>query len=333
MAASHMVPDFYISLVTTKVIMIKQTLFLACLTLSIPAISQDDLLDMIKEDHTTESAKVYATFKTTKMVSAQTIETVKKRNLDFRVTHRFGNLYDSNLDNALNSAAHNSFGLDNASDIRISFDYGITDQLTVGIGRSKYREMYDGLVKYRFLTQTTNNKIPVSVCFYGNLGYTSMSTDNLYAGTIRPKTQEAHRLQYCSQLLIARKFNSWFSLQLFPTYTHRNFIKQQLNTVNNQEDVNGLFSLGIGGRVKLTKRFAIVADYFYNFSDFQKDNPMGYYNPLGVGIEIETGGHVFHINYTNGTAILESSLLTSTQDTWTKGQIKLGFNISRWFVL
>lgn len=296
--------------------------------------AQEDLLDLVKEDPNSQpSKKVYATFKTTKIVSSQTIETVKKRNLDFRVTHRFGNIYNSSSNNALNEAAHNYFGLDNASDIRISFDYGITDDITIGIGRSKYREMYDGTFKWRFLTQRENNKIPVSVCFYGNLGYTSMTTDNLYAGTIRPKTNEAHRFQYASQLLIARKFNSWFSLQIMPTYVHRNFIRQQLNTNNNKEDQNGLFSLGIGGRIKLTKRFALVADYFYNFSGFQQNNPAGYYNPLGIGFEIETGGHVFHINYTNGTAILESSLLTSTQDTWTKGQIKLGFNISRWFVL
>ncbi len=314
--------------------MIKHLTFCATLIASFSSFAQDDLLDLIKQDSVKEPAKkVYATFKTTKIVSAQTIETVKKRNMDFRVTHRFGNIYNSGTPNALNDAAHQYFGLDNATDIRISFDYGITDKLTIGIGRSKFREMYDGLVKWRFLTQTEDNKVPVSLCFYGDLGYTSMTTDNLYAGTIRPDTKEAHRVQYCSQLLIARKFNSWFSLQLMPTYTHRNFIKQQVNTVNGKEDTNELFSLGVGGRVKLTKRFAVVADYFYNFSEFQQKNPTGYYNPLGVGIEIETGGHVFHVNYTNGAAILESSLLTNTQDTWTKGQIKLGFNISRWFAL
>lgn len=310
------------------------TFFGTALMLTMSSFAQDDLLDLVKEDPKDEpSKKVYATFKTTKIVSAQTIETVKKRNMDFRVTHRFGNIYNSGTPNALNDAAHQYFGLDNSTDIRISFDYGITDKLTIGIGRSKFREMYDGLVKWRFLTQSEDNKVPVSVCFYGDLGYTSMTTDNLYAGTIRPETKEAHRIQYCSQLLIARKFNSWFSLQLMPTYTHRNFIKQQVNISNGKEDMNGLFSLGLGGRVKLSKRFAVVADYFYNFSEFQQNNPAGYYNPLGVGIEIETGGHVFHVNYTNGAAILESSLLTNTQDTWTKGQIKLGFNISRWFVL
>ncbi len=295
--------------------------------------AQDDLLDLVKTDTKEEPKEVYATFKTTKIVNSQNIETVKKRNLDFRVTHRFGNIYNSKIPNALNDAAHGSFGLDNATDIRISFDYGITDKLTIGVGRSKYRETYDGTVKWRFITQKDNNKSPVTLCFYGNLGYTSMSTANLYAGTIRPKTNEAHRFQYCTQLLIARKFNNRFSLQLMPTYVHRNFIKQQLNTKNGKEDVNGMFSLGIGGRIKLNKRVALVADYFYNFSEFQTNNPAGYYNALGLGFEIETGGHVFHINFTNGAAILESNLLSNTQDSWANGQIKLGFNISRWFAI
>ncbi len=314
--------------------MIKKIIVCLAGLLSLNTYAQDDLLDLVKEDPKNEPAKkVYATFKTTKIVNAQNIETVKKRNLDFRVTHRFGNIYNSSSNNALNEAAHSAFGLDNSTDIRTSFDYGITDELTIGIGRSKYREMNDATIKWRFLTQRENNSIPLSVCFYGNIGYTSMTTDNLYAGTIRPKTNEAHRIQYASQLLIARKFNSWFSLQIMPTYIHRNFIKQQLNTNNGKEDQNGLLSLGIGGRLKMSKRMALVVDYFYNFSEYQANNPNAYYNPLGIGLEIETGGHVFHVNYTNGAAILESSLLTSTQDTWTKGQIKLGFNISRWFAL
>lgn len=275
--------------------------------------------------------KVYATFKTTKVVSAQTIETVKKRNLDFRVTHRFGNVYNSALPNALNDAGHNYFGMDNATDIRLSFDYGITDDITIGIGRSKYHEMYDGTFKWRFLTQRQDNKIPVSVCFYGNMGYTSMTTTNLYAGVIRPKTNEADRFQYLSQFIIARKFTDRLSLEVLPTYVYRNFIKQQLNIKNGAEDQNGMFCLGIGGRIKLTRRFALVADYFYCFSKFRQNNPDGFYNPLSVGVEIETGGHVFHINFCNSPAILESSMLTATQDTWMKGQIKLGFNISRWF--
>lgn len=315
--------------------MIKKLTLCLSLFTAFSSFSQEDLLDIVKDEPKNEPPrKVYATFKTTKIVSAQSVETVKKRNLDYRITHRFGNLYNSALPNPLNDAAHGAFGLDNSADIRMSFDYGITDELTVGIGRSKFREMNDALVKWRFLTQREDNKVPVSLCIYGSAGYTSMLPANLYAGTIRPaKTNEAHRLQYCTQLLIARKFNNSFSLQLMPTYVYRNFIKQQVNTKNGKEDQNGLFSLGIGGRIKLSKRFALVADYFYNFSEFQQNNPAGYYNALSAGIEIETGGHVFHINFSNAPAILESSMLTTTQDTWQKGQIKLGFNISRWFAL
>lgn len=318
----------------TVLLMMKKIIFLCAVVLTVKAAAQEDLLNMVADSGKSEPPKkVYATFKTTKVVSAQTIETVKKRNLDFRVTHRFSNVYNSDLPNALNTSGHNWFGMDNSTDIRISFDYGITDDITIGIGRSKFREMYDGTFKWRFLTQREDNKVPVSICFYGNAGYTSMSTDNLYTGVIRPKTNEAHRLQYLSQLIIARKFNQWLSLEVLPTYVYRNFIKQQINERTGAEDQNGFFSLGIGGRIKLSRRFALVADYFYNFSKFQQNNPAGFYNPLSVGVEIETGGHVFHINFSNSPAILESSMLTSTQDSWVKGQIKLGFNISRWFAI
>ncbi len=315
--------------------MIKKIIFCLSFFVTLSSFAQNDLLDLVKDSVKNEPPKkVYATFKTTKIVSSQSVETVKKRNLDYRITHRFGNIYNSMTPHPLNDAAHGGFGLDNSTDIRMSFDYGITDKLTVGIGRSKFREMNDAVVKWRFLTQREGNSIPLSMCFYGNLGYTSMTPANLYAGTIRPaKTNEADRFQYCSQILIAHKFNKSFSLQVMPTFVYRNFIKQQINVKNGKEDQNGLFALGIGGRIKLSKRFALVADYFYNFSSFQRDNPVAYYNPLSVGIEIETGGHVFHINFSNAPAILESSMLTTTQDTWMKGQIKLGFNISRWFAI
>ena len=313
--------------------MVKSISFYIAVLASLTSFSQNDSLNLEKENLKNESTqKVVYTFKTTKIVNSQNIETVKKCNLDLRIAGRFGNIYNNGA-NSLNEAAHDAFGLDKLSDLRISLDYGITDNITIGIGRSKYREMYDAAIKWRFFNQRENDRVPISVCFYGNLGYTSMTSDNLYAGTIRPKTKEAHRIQYTSQLLIARKFNSWFSLQIMPTFIHRNFIKQQLNTNNGKEDQNGLLSFGIGGKLKMSKRVALCIDYFYNLSEYQTDNPNAYYNPLGIGLEIETNGHVFLINYTNGTAILESSLLTSTQDTWTKGQIKLGFNIFKWFAL
>jgi hypothetical protein len=140
--------------------------FFPLLFLVFQAKSQEDLLNLVTESEADgKSKKVYATFKTTKIVSSQTIETVKKNNLDFRVTHRFGNVYNSSSNNALNDAAHTYFGLDNSTDIRISFDYGITDDITVGIGRNKFRETYDGTFKWRFMTQTSDNKI-ACICMF-----------------------------------------------------------------------------------------------------------------------------------------------------------------------
>lgn len=296
--------------------------------------SQDDLLSLV-EDKTDEGPKkVYATFKTYKLGNAQTTETVKKKNLDFRISHRFGNIYDmNNGQDALNEAAHTYFGFDNASDIRWSFDYGITDNLTVGVGRSRFRETYDGSIKWRFLQQTEKFRIPVSMTLFLDMGYTSMKTSSLYAGIVKDfKTNELHRFNYFSQLIIASKLNSWLSIELLPSYLHRNFITQRINGKDGSEDVNGLFSLGVGGRIKLTKRMGIIADYFYNFAPYYQNNTVAF-NPLALGFEIETGGHVFSLFFTNASALIENSFIPYTTDTWTKSQIKFGFCISRTFAL
>lgn len=298
------------------------------------AFSQDDLLSLVDDKKDEGPKKVYATFKTYHLGNGQSIETVKKKCLDFRIAHRFGNVYNSALEpNALNEAAHSYFGFDNASDIRWSFDYGITDNLTVGIGRSRYRETYDGSFKWRFLEQTTDFSIPVSVALYSDLAYTSMKTSELYNGIQKDfQTNEAHRISYFTQLIIASKLNDWISLQLMPSYIHRNFIKQSINSKNGAEDVNGFFTLGFGGRIKFTKRMSIIGDYFYNFSPYYQNNP-SVYNPLALGFEIETGGHVFSLYFTNAPALLENNFIPYTTDTWTKGQIKFGFFISRTFAL
>jgi hypothetical protein len=241
-------------------------------------------------------------------------------------------VYNSALEpDALNEAAHSYFGFDNASDIRWSFDYGITDNLTVGIGRSRFRETYDGSFKWRFLEQTTDFKIPVSVALYCDLAYTSMKTSQLYNGIQKDfQTNELHRVNYFSQLIIASKITSWLSLEIMPSYLHRNFIKEAINPNNDAQDVNGFFSLGFGGRLKLTKRMSIIGDYYYNFAPYYQNNP-NMFNPLALGFELETGGHVFSMYFTNAPALLENSYLVSTSDTWTKGQIKFGFFISRTF--
>ncbi len=292
--------------------------------------AQQDLLSMIgSADSVKPHEKVFATFKTTKVISAQSTETVKKHCLDFRITHRFGNIGAES-----GGGVHELYGWDNISDVRISFDYGITDKITVGVGRSKMDENLDGMFKWRFLEQTMDNHIPVSVAFYEDAVLTPMLTSSLYAGTTDSVYKFSDRLSYVSQLIIARKFNRSFSFELLPTYQHRNFVKGLVNPSNNALDQNDVFAIGAGMRLKVGKRMAILVDYFHAFSDYRTGNPVTpYYDPLAVGFEIETGGHVFHLDFTNASGIIENNFLTNTTDSWLKGGFKFGFNISRVFVL
>ena len=303
--------------------------------------SQDDLLKMVNEGNDTND-DVFATFKTYKLCNSQTIETVKKGHMDYRIAHRFGNLYNTVSNTALNDAAHSSFGLDNAADLRNSFDYGLLNNLTVGIGRSRYRETVDGSMKWRFLTQKENFKIPVSVAFFGDIAYTTMTSQQLYTGVLKDfPTNEAHRLSYFAQLLIACKISSRLSLQVMPSFLHRNYIKQNFDSKNEIEDDNNLVSLGFSGRLKITKRTCLVADYFYNFSPFYQNNPFAKqpktgtqaFTPLALGFEIETGGHVFSLFFTNASALIENNFLPYTNDNWGNAQVKFGFCLSRTFSL
>ncbi|HEY1040903.1 MAG TPA: DUF5777 family beta-barrel protein [Bacteroidia bacterium] len=288
---------------------------------------EDDLLKLVEEPATeVKNEKVYATFKTTKIINAQSIETVKKRTLDFRITHRFSDI-------GVSGSGHTLWGFDVSNDIRYSFDYGITDQLTVGFSRSKWRELLEGYAKWRFLEQTKNNKVPVSICLYENMGFTPIVQAELYDGTDKSVVKkDVHRFSYFSQLIIARKFNDWFSFQLMPSYHHRNFVRDDVNADNGAHETNGIVSLGAGGRIRFTKRMAIIVDYFHNFSKYRTNNKLNpFYDPLAVGLEIETGGHVFHLNFTNNGAISENNFIPYTQSNWLDGQFKFGFNISRVF--
>ena len=308
--------------------MIKPILFYVCILLNSYLVGQTDTLKqnvpLLKiADSNVSNIVVYIFNNATTLVNSQSSVTLKKRTLQFMVDARFGNMMSSSL----NSSAHSAFGIDNLNDLRLSADYGITHNITVGIGRSKYRELLDGSIKCRFLTQS--KKMPLSICAYANAGYSAISSSQLYEGTVKPVTKEAHRLQYISQILIAHQFNKHIYVQLMPTYVHRNFMKELVNTNNYAEDSNGLFSMGIGAHIKLSNCVAFVVDYFYNFSKFQHNNPTPYYNALGVGLEVHKKGYFIKLNVTNNTAIMSSSFLPSTQDSWAKGQFKLGVSISK----
>lgn len=307
--------------------------FVFAATIAINTMAQEDLLSLVDAtEPQKKSEKVIATFKTSKVINMQSTETVKAKTMDFRVTHRFGS-----IGTASGGGPHTLYGFDNSPDIRISFDFGITDDLTLGVARNKQNELLDGLVKYRFLTQTTDNKVPLSVAFYGDMSYNPQKAEQFYSGlatTVGFKQNDVHRFAYVSQLIIARKFGSRFSMEIVPTYQHRNFVLANVNANNGAEETNDLLAVGAGFRLKLTRRVALIADYYYIFSDYRKNNKATpYYNPLAIGVEIETGGHVFHLNFTNASGIIENNYLTNTTDSWLKGGYKFGFNISRVFNL
>lgn len=283
----------------------------------------DDLMNMLNDDDG-KSQPVIATFKTTRIINSHSTKTLAKRNLDFRITHRFGN-----IGGASGGGGHTLYGLDNAANIRIAFEYGLTDNIMIGVGRNKVREAIDGFVKYRFLSQTTDNKIPVSMALMLNTAVTPMVDP-----TGGEWTKFLHRVSYTSQLLIARKFGEVGSLQLMPTYVHRNYVPGAINTANGEGETNGLFAIGAAGRIKLGGSSSIIVDYYYTFSKYRQDNPITpYYMPLSIGYEIETGGHVFHIDFTNSAGIIENDFIPSSTDNWAKGGFKFGFNISRVFTL
>lgn len=297
------------------------------ITASVSA-QETDLSALVDENSSTEEREyVSATFKGFRIINAQTNETAKKRNLYFNIAHRFGDM-------AGDAGGISTFyGFDNAADIRFSFDYGISDRLQVGVGRSKgidaYTQLYDGNIKFRLLRQTTDSKMPLSITLYGVAGITGRpaSTDSTSDASFQ---NTAQRMSYVSQAIIARRFTPGISVELLPTWTHRNYVSYA--------DQNDMFSLGIGGRVKLSKRFALIADYFYNFSSYRDDavdanGNKVYYNPLSVGVEIETGGHVFTINFTNSTGTLENLFLPFTKSNWLDGEFRIGFNIARNFVI
>ena len=236
--------------------------------------AQDELMDIFGDDEpVTEYA--YATFKTTRVSLGQSVENAATGNLIFDIQHHFGRV---------NEGAYEFFGLDQAT-LRLGFQYGITDWLTVGIGRSTLEKTYDGSLKAKILRQSTGAKtMPVSVSYFGGIAINSLK----YADTSRTNYFSS-RLSYVHQLLIARKFSNAISLQLSPTYIHRNLVE----TIADDNDV---WALGAGGRFKLSNRISLNLEYYWVISDqIAKD----FHDSFTIGFDIETGGHVFQLFLTN----------------------------------
>lgn len=261
----------------------------------------------------------YRTFKDTRVINTQSVELIKKHQLDMRIGHRFGDL-------AGDAGGWPTFyGLENASDVLIGLDYGLTNDLMVGLHRTKgagpLKQLLTLNAKYKLMNQSDTK--PVSIALIGMTTFTSMESSTT-VGAVNNFEKFAHRLISNGQLVIARKFSDNFSMQLTPGYTHRNIV--------DVDDQNGIFSIAFATRIQITKVMGFIADLTLPFSDIRNANN-GYYAPLGFGLEFDTGGHVFQINLTNSTGLMETDYIPNTRSSWGEGQFRLGFTISRIFNL
>lgn len=265
----------------------------------------DQILGSISEDRTPDY--IHGTFKGTTIINGQSVEVPGHLDLQFNISHRFG---------AINQGLYTLFGIDQGT-TRLGFEYGLKDIIGLSVGRSTWEKTYDGAIKVKVLRQQTGSKkIPVTVSLYSaifikTLKWEEPDRENLFSS----------RLSYSTQLLIGRKFNKNLSLQITPSFIHKNLVPAP-------EDQNNIFSVGFGGRYKLTRRFSLNGEYYWLLPGETASN---YSNSLGLGFDIESAGHVFQIMATNSQLMFARGFITETEGKWSDGDIFFGFNIYRVF--
>lgn len=266
----------------------------------------EDLLKLLgKEKPKKEIVK--NAFKSPRVINGHSMEFLRPGTMDLRILHRFGQL---------DMGYKNFFGLDQAS-MRLGFDFGILKNLMVGVGRSTYRKELDGFIKYApFLQSTGKGAFPVTIALVSG-----MTMDGMPWADPERKNFFTSRLAYYFQAIIGRKISEGISLQVMPTMVHKNLIQLAA-------DSNNIFSVGVGGRLRLSRRISLTCDYFYVLNPLT-DNV--YQNPVSVGFDIETGGHVFQLHFSNATGMNERAFITETTGKWGKGEVRFGFNLSRVF--
>ena len=276
-----------------------------------PVVSAQSLEDVLnrKLEERASPAYTIATFKTGRIINGHSIENPERGDLLFLVSHRFG---------TLNTGFYNFFGLDNSS-TRLGLAYGISDRFNIGIGRATYQKTWDGYFKYKILRQQSGNSgMPFTLSLV-------LAAD---INTLKPVDPEisyslTNRMSYVSQLLIARKFGPKFSLQITPSYIHKNLVVKRV-------DQNNIFAIGTGSRFKISQRVSLNAEYYYLLPGETAKN---YQDSFSIGFDIETGGHVFQLHLTNSQSIIERGFITETAGRWMDGDIRFGFNIIRVFGL
>jgi len=302
---------YFIHLFMRKTILLF-LLFAATTTLSFA--QADSLMDALTTGSSSaKNEAVSATFKATRIINGSSVESLGAGVLDFRISHRFGQL---------NQGASNFFGLDDAT-TRIGLDYGITKWLMFGIGHNTFNKEDDGFVKIKLLRQKVHG-MPVTVSYNGAISIQTTPAPILPAGDT---WLFSNKLYYAHQILIARKFSNRLSLQLMPTIVH-------YNIVDSSKFSNNTLAIGVGGRLKVSKRIAVTGEYYYRLTNTDMlVNGLPTYNAVSIGIDIETGGHVFQLMLTNAQGMTERTYIGQTTDSWAKGQLHFGFNISRVFTI
>ena len=266
--------------------------------------SQDDLLSEI--DTATETPLfASAVFKGLKVINFESTKLVAKGGFNFIVSHRFG---------TVKNGFQNLFGLDEAV-THLNFVYGLSEHINISASRSSNQKIYEVATKFKLVSQQAG-KIPFTVVGYTSvLANTALDTDNL------PKLEFKHRLSYIAQLLVSRKMNKNLSLILSPTFFHDNYLTDDF-----QE--NSQYGVGFGGRYKLGKRWSLNTEYGVHLN--RSKNSL-YNNPFSIGVDLETGGHVFQLLFTNSQSMNTNGVFGTSTGEWGEGDVYFGFNLARSF--
>lgn len=291
---------------------------LACLCLflfSFRVSAQDDLMKALEAEGEAETDLAVATFKGTRLINFHTLEVAGKRTLDFRISHRFGEV---------GTGINNAYGVDGPASIRFALEYSYDGRLMAGIGRTSYQKSFDGFLKYRLLRQTaSSNKMPVSVTLVTSMFITAQKDPNADNGGFDKYDPFTNRMSFAHQVIVGRKFSSAISAQIAPVMVHYNMVEEFT-------DKNDMFFITAAGRIKVSNRVALTAEYGLALNEYTQED---YYDPLSFGIDIETGGHVFQMNITNAFGLTENQFLPYTDSSWGDEGWRFGFNISRVFTL
>ena len=270
--------------------------------------SADSLMNSLSADDS-KNQHILSAFKATRLIFSPTTEMVRKKNLNFLVIHRFGDIATGP------GGARTLFGLDAVNDVYIGFEYGVSDNFNINFGRSTIGQLVELQLKYALLHQTNDNSSPLGIALMGGMG-------------VRPYGDFAsftNRLSYIGQVIFSRKFTQALSLEVSPVLVSNN---QPIP--NEPGNERGLFAVTAAGRLKVTKHMSILVDWEHPFSSY-RTSANGFQDPLGFGAEFETGGHVFTLNFTNARAISQINSLSGSQASWGRGEYRLGFTISRMF--